>query len=469
MSGTAESRSAWAWTVPAAVFAVVLVAQLWLVAAAGTDIPFQDQWDAEGRGLYPAWSGGTLRAADFFRAHNEHRIGWTKALDVALFKVNGQWDPLVQLTANALVRASAAALLAWLLARGASATGRVVTAAAVAVAFLPQLAWHNALWGFQSQVYFALLFSVLALASLGARAPSGRRQLAGLAAGIAAILAMGAGGLVPVALGGVVALRAVEERRFGRARWSEAWPALVLLAVAVALRAEVSEHAALGAHSAAEFFSALGRVLAWPHVDQPLAALALNLPLVLLVVTRAMRRRAAAAGEDFVLLLGGWAMANGVAAAWARGGGAELATGVPSRYVDFLVLLPLANAWAVFALVRNVGARERWRVAGRAVAGGWGLFLFVGWLGLSAQMMRGVILPRVRDRDAPVRLAVKFQATGDAAVFAGQPRLLVPHPDLDAVRAVLGDPRMAGRLPPSLQPDKPMGPLSRAARWVLGR
>jgi hypothetical protein len=232
---------------------------------------------------------------------------------------------------------------------------------------------------------------------------------------------------------------------------------------------DVPEHAAERTKKFRHRMRPQRRVLAWPHVDQPLAALALNLPLLLLVVTRVMRRRAAAAGEDFVLLLGGWAMANGVAAAWARGGGAELAAGVPSRYVDFLVLLPLANAWAVFALVRNLGARERWRVAGRAVAGGWAVFLFVGWLGLSAQVMRGIILPRVRDRDAPVRLAVKFQATGDAAVFAGQPRLLVPHPDLDAVCAVLSDPRMAGRLPPSLQPDKPMGPLSRAVRWLLGR
>ena len=69
------------------------------------------------------WPEGTWRAADFFRAHNEHRIFWTKALDVVLLEANGQWDPLVQLTANALVRAGAAALLAWWLARGASAGG----------------------------------------------------------------------------------------------------------------------------------------------------------------------------------------------------------------------------------------------------------------------------------------------------------------------------------------------------------
>jgi hypothetical protein len=62
---------------------------------------------------------------------------------------------------------------------------------------------------------------------------------------------------------------------------------------------------------------------------------------------------------------------------------------------------------------------------------------------------------------------LKFQATNDPRVFAGQPRLYVPHPNLESVRAVLGDPRLRGALPPSLQPGRPMGPLSRAVRCLL--
>jgi len=54
-------------------------------------------------------------------------------------------------------------------------------------------------------------------------------------------------------------------------------------------------------------------------------------------------------------------------------------------------------------------------------------------------------------------------------VFAGQPRLIVPHPNPESVRVVLTDPRMRGALPPSLQPGQPMGPWSRAVRTLLGR
>ncbi len=473
-----ESRSerGRAWRVAAVVWVAVGAAQLGLVALAGTDIPWGDAWDAEGRGLYPAWRDGTWCAADFFRAHNEHRIFWTKALDVGLFWVNGQWDPLVQLAVGAGLRAWAAAGLAAMLVRasgaGAKASGAI--AAGVTLAFLPHLAWHNALWGFQSQVYFSLGFSLLALGWLGAEGGVGWRRWAGLAAGGAALLAMGGAALVPVALIGLVGLRAVERRAWTGDRWRELGPAVALLGAAWAWRVEVPEHAVLQAQSVGQWAEAFLRALAWPQVWQPAAALGLNAPLAWAVGARVLGKRRAATGEDFVVLMGGWAVAMAGAMAWSRGGSGEFAGAVPSRYGDFLALLPLVNGWCAVVLVREARAGGRAGPGSRAratslVGAAWGLFLLVGWLGLSRETMERIIMPRVRDREAPVRLAVAFQRSGDAAVFAGQPRLLVPHPNPESVRAVLDDPRMRGGLPPSLQPERPLGPWSRAVRWVLGR
>jgi hypothetical protein len=194
----------------------------------------------------------------------------------------------------------------------------------------------------------------------------------------------------------------------------------------------------------------------------------LNVPLGWCAAARVGRSRRANAADDFVLLLGGFGVAVALATAWARGGSAELNAGVPSRYVDFLVLLPLANAWCAVALACEL-ASSRWRSVARWLVGGWCAFLLVGWLGLTAEVVRGIVLPRARDREAPVRLVRAFQTSGDVAVFAGQPRLLVPHPNLEVVRDVLADPRMRGALPPSLQPAQPMGPLSRGVRALLGR
>ena len=450
---------------PLAVFALVLAVQLWLVARVGTDIPFQDQWDMEGRQLYPAWRDGSWHAADLLRAHNEHRILWTRLLDLALFSANGQWDPLVQLAVSALVRAAAAALLAWMMARALGRVGQWLVGGGVALAFLPHVAWENALWGFQSSVYFVILFSLVALALLVEPERSSGRLAGGLAAGIAALLAMGAGAFVPVVLLGLAGFRAVERRRFDAALAWEAAPALGLLALAWALRVVVPAHATLQAGSVGQFLNALGRALAWPHTGMPAAAQVLNLPLLIIVGARLAGRRRAATGEDFVLIIGGWSMVAAGAMAWTRGGGHEFDAGVTIRYVDFLLLLPIANAWCAIVLACEArGSRRRFT---QVLAGTWGVFLFVGWLGLSAQIMRGFIRPRMRDRDITVRLAVAYQRSGDPAVFAGQPAFYLPNPNLASVRAVLTDPRMKGALPPSFQPDEPLGPLSRAVRFLL--
>lgn len=463
-AGAISKRRA-TWAVPVAVGLAVAGAQLWLVSRAGTDIPFYDQWGVEGRWLYPAWGAGTLRFADLLRAHNEHHIFWTHLLNLVLFAANGQWDPLVQLAAVVGLRAACAGGLVAALMQGWGRAGRLLVAAGVLCAFLPFLAWHNVLWGFQSQVYFSLGFSLLGLGWLGGGRLSPGRWLAGVAAGIAAQLGMGAGAFVPVALLGLLAIQAVERRRLTNAWWWSASAAIVLLALAVGLHVSVPEHAALRAATLPQFLGVLGRCLAWPYPDNPWVALAANLPFWLVVWLRLSGRRVPREGEDFALMLGLFATASIVTEAWLRGGGAELSTGVPSRYADFQVLLPVANAWCLGALLPVVS--PRWRLMARLGALAWLLVLLSGWLALSAQMWRGVIQPRMADRDAPVRLVQAFQATGDARVFTGQPRLLVPSPDLTPVAQVLADPRLRGRLPPSLQPGRPLGPLSALVRRIL--
>lgn len=453
------------WRLPAGTFFFVALVQLWLVSRAGTDIPFQDQWDIEGRWLFPKWQEGSLHGWDLLTPFNEHRILWTHLLNLSLFVANGQWDPRLELIAIAVLRAGCAGGLTWLVGQNFSPRRRVGVALAIAVAFLPHLAWHNVLWGIESHAYFVLGFSLAALAMLGVPDRPPWQTGVGLAAGLAALFAMGPGALVPVPLGGLAALRMAETRRFDRGVVQLALPAAVLLLAGFALRASVPAHAELKAANAFQFLAALGRLLAWPHPGGVLAAVPMNLPLVMLVGARVARQRRPVAGEDFLLLAGGWSAAIVLGTAWMRGGSPELVAGVPSRYVDFIVLLPLANLGAVGLLATE--ATARWRKSVRLLSVAWGAFLVVGWLGLSSEVMRRVVWPRVADRAAPIRLVREFQESGNAAVFDGQPRLLVPHPNPAAVQAVLHDPRLRGKLPPSLQPEHPPGPLSRAARWLL--
>lgn len=439
----------------AAVF--VLVAQLLLVAVAGTDIPFHDQWDVEGHGLYPAMRGGSASLAADFAPHNEHRIVWTHLLNRSLFAVNGQWDPLVQLVVGAGLHAVVAGFLVWFLTTGLARGSAWICGVAVTLGSLPLAGWHNALWGFQSQVYFAVGFAVVGFGVLTTREATAGRNIAGWLAVGASMAAMGPGLLAAVALAAFCLLRCRE----GAARWPELALAVLFALAGWSVHTPVPAHAELQSATLSQFVLALGRMLAWPHTGQPWAALVVNLPVVIVLFRRVARKAPTTAAGDFALLLAFWTVLIAVGAAWSRGGGGEFDAGVPSRYAEFMALLLLANLGCVFALVRT--ARQRW------LAAAWGGFLLVGWAGLSAEVMRGIILPRARDREAPVRLVREFQRSGDAAVFAGQPKLLVPHPNPESVRAVLTDPRMKGALPPSLQPEQSMGPLSRGVRTLLGR
>jgi hypothetical protein len=312
-----------------------------------------------------------------------------------------------------------------------------------------------------------LLFSIVTFACLGTEGGGTRRKIWGFAAGIAALFAMGPGLLVPFVLLGLAGLRAWERRQFGRAQLRELWPGLALLVVAVSLYRAEAAHTNLHAKSIGQFLTAFARAAAWPHVWTPIAAIGLNFPVAWLLGSRLLRRRTAASGEDFILLLAGWATAMAVAMAWTRGGSDEFDGGVPSRYADFLVLLTLANAWSVVQLVREgaVSRRTTMRTAGAV----WVVFLCAGWIGLSAEVMHRLVLPRLRDRDAPVRVAIAFQRTRDPAVFDGQPLLYLPDRNPQSIGTVLDDPRMRGRLPPSLQRGQPIGPLSRGIRAVLHR
>lgn len=455
------------WWAAVAVFVLTTGLQLWFIARAGTDIPYQDQWDVEGAVLYPKWQEGTLSLADLIAPHNEHRIFCTRLLSLGLFVGDRQWDPLVQLGVDAFLRGFVAmAIFLGLAGADTKNSVQVLALGLVTFTFLPHLGWFNALWGFQSQIYFSILFSVLAIRWLCTE-PLGKGDLfAGIASGVAAQFAMSAGAFVPVALMALVIARVVSQRKFEANDRVVLGVAAALLGLCFLLRAPVPAHTGLHASSAGQFWNIFLRIAAWPHDHQPVAGLALNAPMLVYLGVRLRSRGPCNPSGEFAWLLAIWALAGAAAVAWYRGGGVEFSAGVPPRYGDFFMLLPLGNAWCAFLLAHEVWSR---RPLVLVFAGVWCAFVFVGWLGLSAQIWRGLVLPRIRDRDAPVRLATEFQQTGDEKVFQGQWRVLVPHPNPDSVRRVLRDPRMTGHLPPSLQPDRPMGPLSRAVRWLLGR
>ncbi|MBK9990391.1 MAG: hypothetical protein IPP19_06580 [Verrucomicrobia bacterium] len=434
--------------------------QFWLVAHAGTDIPILDQWDTEGKRLLPSFLEGHLRVRDLFIPHNEHRIVFTHLLDIGLFYLNGSWDPFSQLMVGVGLRSLCVLLITVLLCRGVTGWLRFSMAGAIIIAFIPVLDWHNVLWGFQSHVWFVLGYSVAAILCLEEGRPT-IMMVSGCCCLLAAMMSMGAGYLLPVAILVHTIYQNIAERRFWL-RGSRLISALVCFLLALVLHTRVPELEGLRPSTFLDLVGSFLRVMAWPHSDIEVASLVMNAPMALLLGTRIWRHRPAFRGEESVTVLWLWGLFMAAASAWSRGGGAEFQAGLPSRYVDFIVLILLANCWSLFVGVQSVLGKAAMRARLAMVV--WLLFAGIGWIGLVLTLMRGIIIPRIRDREAPVRLAVSYQYTRDPVVFIGQPKFYVPHPNFQTVDSVLNDPRLAGRLPPSFQPSEELGWISAIAR-----
>lgn len=336
MQGPQSKRNLAAWL--AAFFLVALGAKLWTIQIWATNIPYWDQWD-EARLLFKPWLEGTLTWHDFFIPHNEHRILFTRLLDLLEVKLNGQWDIYLQTVVNAFLHLAFGCGLAtaiW------HFTGRK-HAGLICFLLLPffalPFAAENTLHGFQSQFYFASLFSVAAILGLGFSQPGGKGWFVGLLLAVLAIFTMASGFLAAAAVVGLVILRSAKQRSFTPGQMFTTLGGLAVIGLGLALKASIAQHQKFQAKTVSDFFSALSGNLAWPFSDQPAMALLFCLPLALVAVRYFQADVKNLRAAEFVLVLGGWGILQAAALAFGRANLAE-----SSRYLDTLSTLPMAGA-----------------------------------------------------------------------------------------------------------------------------
>src|SRR3954470_1086126 len=100
-------ESKWPVVLLVAVAAIVAGCKLRMISLYGSEVPFGDQWFGEAGALYLPYLQGNFHWQDFFTPHNEHRIFFTRALDLGLLIANRQWDSRLLLVVNAGVHLAA--------------------------------------------------------------------------------------------------------------------------------------------------------------------------------------------------------------------------------------------------------------------------------------------------------------------------------------------------------------------------
>ena len=437
-----------------AFFGFVFFARAWLIKEWGSPVPYLDQWNAEALSLFRPWLDGTLRWSDLFAPHNEHRIVLTRIADLALFIANGNWNPWWQLLLNAALHAGIATTLFLVFWSEVSRQVRPFWLLGLALIFIAPAGWQNALWGFQSQVYFCSLLSVLALAGLLLGSPLKRNWWLGWLAGLLTLFALGSGLLAAVTvllLNGLVMLLTLLAHRPSDSKetTNDRFPSgqvicaalavLALVGLGWALSVEVPRHAPLRAHSLTQFSAVFFRCLSWPWVDSAWLWLILQAPLGCFIAQLLHRRTAPHAIGKFALGLGLLAVLHAAAVAYSRGAGLVDARPL-SRYHDPLLFGVVANG---FVLLKFAGQGRTGRIAALL----WTGVCLAGLLTLTTTNL-SLHLPFKRGQNTASLTQIRaYLATHDPAALneGAFPTLL--HPDTAVVRRVLDDPQLQQKLP----------------------
>ncbi len=332
----------------AALFLVVLGAKLWVVRLYGSPLPLWDQW-YEAERFFRPWVEGHLTWQALFAADNGHRIVCSRLFDFFLIKLNGRWEPMLQMTANALVHTTYVCGLAFCLWDFLGRKNGWFICFLLAPFFALPYAGENAIWAITLE-YFLDLFSFATLVGLGFARPGSRWWWLGLAAAFMSLFTMASGLLAPVTLGGLMILRALKQRRMERGNLITLASCLAIMGLGLAVSVKMEDAQHLRAQTLMQFTSALTHNLTWPFFSAPEMACLLLLPLAVLVIWYFRPDFPEPRAAEFLLTLALWGALQSAALAYGRGNYGDVFP--VSRYLDILNVFVIASHFATVLLAQ---------------------------------------------------------------------------------------------------------------------
>lgn len=447
----------------AALFLAALGAKLWVVQLFASPLPLWDQW-YEARDFFRPWMDGHLTWQLFFAPDNGHRIFSTRLIDFIVLELNGRWEPLVQMTVNAMIHAvfiCGLALCLWHF--FGRRQGWFICCLIVPFYVLPY-AGENAIWAINLE-YALDLFSLAAMAWLGFSKPGSVWWWLGLWATFMSLFTMASGLLAPVAVGALMVLRMLKSRRMTTGEWVALALCFAAVGLGLGVNATPDDGHQLQAKNFGQFSAALLRNLAWPFFDKPWMAGVFLLPLLALFVLYFKNNFIKTRAADFVLMLGLWGFLQAAGLAYGRG---NYGDAFPiSRYLDILNIFIIASLFAVLLLAQHwldgVKAGKFTLLPPLAFA-----ILISAAMGYISQVVVEQLLLPTRSMNLVAEERVTtLWSTGSTNAFFQVPTV-PPHPavTLDVLRS----PSLQKILPAVCLPPTPTpvaGRLAPAAQWLL--
>ncbi len=448
----------------AALFLTALGAQLWAVWLYGSPIPIWDQW-YEADSLFRPWLAGNLHGSDLFAIDSNNRAVMTNLFDLFVIRLNGRWDPLLQMTINAFIYAAFACGLAFCLWNYLGRKRGWLVCLLLMPFFALPYGGENAIWGYNSMWYFVNIFALATIVGLGFARVGSRRWWLGFVAVVLGLLTMASGLVAPMAAGGLILLRAIKNRRMEKMD-SVTLGLCVILTVLGLLMVGMSQYnRPLQAHSLQEFTAALTHNLNWPFLNIPGMVFVIALPLVLLLVLYLRPDFHMTRAAELILALALWSVLQSTMIAYGRANYVQFVAG--SRYMDVLNIFVVASLFAS-VLLGQFWEREhikQWDGILMPLVF-WGVILF-GLCRISLVIVDDVLVVTREWNLIAEERTEAFLKTGDERELFKEPTV---RPDPKVTLTVLSDPKLQTILPPvclSRAPLVPVGRFAAASRWLL--
>lgn len=354
---SAHSRTRASFWIGFSIFFVILLAKLVYVSLYATQIPFWDQWD-ELDFIYRPWFTGSWHWSLLFSPHNEHRIAWTRIVNLTLFTLNDyKFDNLVESYFNTALFAGlwtlAYQLFTW---NETCLRRRVVPALAIVFLGILPFDWSNITIGFQSQFVFLEAFALILLGIASYCRLSWPQSLLLILVGTAGLFTMASGVLAIPAAIGVLIIRAWQERSLNKYFIVACLALFVPMAFGFFLVANSPSQPGYPATGILEFLRAFMVALEWPGTGHfgTLFIFIIWAP-TLIWAWRFVWNQDVTAREIFAFGFCIWVLFQFLAMAGARAGGLQ---SLPSRYTEIPALGIVANLCLALRLRKTFEPRK---------------------------------------------------------------------------------------------------------------
>ncbi len=437
-------RTLTTWLYFAGLFWIILAAKLWLIGQFGNSTPYWDQWNGEASLFLVPYLEHHLQLASLFDGHCEHRIFFSRVLAIGLLKLNGLWDPKLEMVVQAFIHVACILLFIGLCRQAlASYAARLALGLFTTAIFVIPFGWENTLWGFQSQMCFVSLWGLIGIGCCWRYRTLSPGWWLGIASCGLGLISMASGLFAPAVICGLHIVRAAQNR----SDWCRQFlGSLVLITIVIAgflLVCHVPAHDGLKAHSVGQFLAALLKIASWPTAIPWLAPL-FQAPVFLLLFWALWQRRPAADPAWLLISLGLWGEAQSLAIAYGRAVGSYA-----SRYADNFTLTLCINCACLLYLFITLNGRPKKALV---ILGLW-------WFGVVSGSLVYVSITRLPAEIAHKRSEIltqennvrAFLFTHDLAAFKARPFLQLPFPDPALLAAFLNHPVLRDILPTNLR------------------